>query len=196
MNIRIFKSLILILVFMFFGCKDIKDAKNISLLDDDEEDAEELDFEEDENTVEGLIAKYQLSSVEGHAVQYLKSVLTNPLIAKDVVGVKNYTEEEFHEFLLILGLNKTKEAIADIVVTMRARDEVQDAIYDMADDHPQKQNLESQLKEKEEEYLRDLKISCSSDEGYEGAYIALRANSSSFLFKALKGQIDDILSSN
>ncbi|UGQ16769.1 MULTISPECIES: hypothetical protein [unclassified Borrelia] len=194
MNMRTFKSLILILVFMFFGCKDIKDAKNVGLLDEDDEEEETEDFDfEDENTIEGLIAKYQLSPEERHAVQYLKSVLINPLIANDVAGIKNYTEEEFHEFLLMLGLNKTKEAIADIVVTMRARDEVQDAIYDMADDHPQKQNLESQLKGREDEYLKDLKISCSSDEGYEGAYIALRANSSSFMFKALKGQIDDTL---
>ncbi|AYE36856.1 hypothetical protein DB313_04995 (plasmid) [Borrelia turcica IST7] len=196
MNIRIFNSSILILIFILFSCKDIKDVQDVSEVNDyEEEDTEDVDFA-DENTLEGLIAKYKLSSEERLAVQFLKGVLTNPLIAKDVVGVKNYTEEEFREFLVMLGASKTKEAIADIVVTMKARDEVRNAIYDIPDENPQKQNFESQFNEKEEEYFKDLKISCSSDEGYEGAYIALRATSDSFMFKAIKGQIDDALNEN
>nr|WKT13936.1 hypothetical protein LKV13_04805 [Borrelia sp. BU AG58] len=198
MNIRIFKILVpmFALVFVFFGCKDIKDAKNLSLLDEDEDEStEDADFY-DEGTIEGLVIKYQLSSEERRAVQYLRGVLTNPLVAQDVSGIKNYTEDDFYEFLLMLGADKTREAVSDIVVTMKARDEVKDTIYDIADDHPQKQNFEGQLNEKEEEYLRDLKISCSSDEGYEGAYIALRANSSAFMFQAIKGQIEDTLREN
>ncbi|QMU99637.1 hypothetical protein F0310_04290 (plasmid) [Borrelia sp. A-FGy1] len=194
MNIQIFKSLILIL--MLFSCKDIKNTHDMSEVKDYEDKEIENADSDDVNTLESLVEKYQLSSEEQMAVQFLKSVLTNPLIAKDAEGVKNYTEEEFHEFLTIMGANKTKEAISEIVITMTARDNVRNAIYSIPDDHPQKQNFENQFKEKEEKYLRNIKIACSSNEGHEGAYIALRSISDSFIFKALKSQIEDTLNEN
>ncbi|AWG43271.1 hypothetical protein CR532_04555 (plasmid) [Candidatus Borreliella tachyglossi] len=203
MNMNIFKILILSLVFLYFGCKRNKD-NDLGIVDefsnvmsfDVESNSNTDEDSNEERTLEGLIAEFDLSMEERGAVEFLRTAITNPSIAKDKVGIKTYTEEEFYEFLATLEVDKTREAIADIVITLKARDDARNAIYDLADDHPQRQNFESQLDEKEQQYLRELKIVCSSENGYDGAYLGLKANRDAFIFKSLKGQIDDSANAN
>ncbi|WP_240326167.1 BTA121 domain-containing protein surface lipoprotein [Borrelia miyamotoi] len=185
---RIFQFLILLLALLFCCCDDVEYNDDASFdhtfeyFDGSDFDIG-LDF--DYRLLEGLAINFKLSEEEKIAVRFLRRALTDPMIAKDVPNVSTYSDDEFYEFLFILNAARTKEAVSDIVMTLRVRDEILEIIradskiYDFKD----------RLISKEKEYLKNLKVACSSDRGYEGTYLSLISSDNSFIFGALRNQI-------
>ncbi|AHH04006.1 Hypothetical protein BHY_1055 (plasmid) [Borrelia nietonii YOR] len=188
-------KLLILLMILFCCCEDEDYVSNLGLgYDYDDIASSDLDIglTFDHPSLENLIVNFNLSGEERIAVRFLRSALTDPTIAEGA-GIRTYSDDEFYEFLVILGASKTKEAIADIIVTLRVRDEILNAIYEFADGHSQRDTFEIELDAKEREYLKTLKIACGSDNGYKGAYMALKLSDCSEIFIPLKRQVYDVL---
>ncbi|WP_235048147.1 BTA121 domain-containing protein surface lipoprotein [Borrelia persica] len=192
---------------LFFCCTGEEYASNFGLFSDSYEfydshdiaiqDIIDSDFDIgvsfDNASLERLISDFDLSDEEKQAVRFLRSALTDSSVAEGMSDIRTYSDDEFYEFLVILNASKVKEAIADIVVTLGIRNSILDAIYEFADGNLNRDSFEVQLDMQEREYLKTLKVACSGDNGYSGAYWALKSANCSELFKPLKRRVYDVL---
>ncbi|AFI31790.1 hypothetical protein Q7M_1082 (plasmid) [Borrelia crocidurae str. Achema] len=201
-NMKVLGNLLLFFV-LFFCCKDEEYSGNFDLVYDSDDvafrDIIDSDFDIGVNfdnvSLEKLISDFDLSNEEKQAVRFLRSALTDSTILDDMSHIRTYSDDEFYEFLVILNADKVKEAVADIVLTLKVRDEILDAIYEFADGNPRKDTFEMQLNVKEKEYLKTLKVACCGDSGYNGAYLALKLANHAGIFASLKRQVYDVLHS-
>ncbi|AHH08986.1 BTA121 domain-containing protein surface lipoprotein [Borrelia anserina] len=194
-NMRNSKIFILLMI-LFCYCEG-KDNVSDFEIDDNFDDIASIDMDIgltfDYFSLENLISDFNLTSKERIAVRFLRSALTDPTIAADMLDVYTFSDDEFYEFLVVLDAFKTKEIIADIVSTLRVRDEILDIIYGLSDKYPKKNNFEVQLAAKEKEYLKILKMSCIGCCSYKEVYRVLKSSDCSAFFTLLKRQIYDTL---
>lgn len=189
-------NILILLVVLFCCCEDEEYVNNLGLgynFDDIASSDLDIGLAFDHPSLENLMTDFNLSGEEKIAVRFLRSALTNPTIAEGIPNVRTYSDDEFYEFLVVLSSAKIKEAVADIVVTLRVRDDILDAIYELTDGHPKRDGFEVQLATKQREYLKFLKISCGGDNGYKGAYLSLKMANCSNVFTSLKRKIYDVL---
>ncbi|AHH11119.1 BTA121 domain-containing protein surface lipoprotein [Borrelia coriaceae] len=191
-----FFKLLLLFIVLFCCCENKKHIHDLGLdydfRDFSNSDAD-IGFASDYFSLENLLANFDLSQEERMAVRFLRNALTDPTIEDDVPDIHTYSDDEFYEFLVVLNASKTREAIADIVLTLKVRDEILDIIHEFADGHPKKDSFELQLAAKQREYAKILKIACSSNSDYRGAYLALKLSDCSEMFLPLRKQVYDIL---